>query len=347
VKRLTPAKVMLLMFVVIGGLVVTYIGKSLLAEPPTPSKPIIDIPMALTDLAPGTMLTDKLVGLGHFDARELEWDMVKKSRIIVGRIVKEHIPMATPLRTGQFYPHGEGPPLTDEVGEGMRAVAVTVGESTALVDGLIRPGEYVDVHLTITRGVDERLRGGLTMTLFKGVRIIAINSKFNAATIPTSGNSVTLELTPEQANIVILARQRGELTFSFNPNGKGDGGVAVKDENRATLEEILGLKPIEEEEEIPEPPPFTSEIYRRDGFHVNQFVDGKRIRSQSHFARNPSRGSQNGPATPNNGLADPDDAGGAQDAPGASPSGNGSADDGPVDLPPPPPTASAQDDAPL
>ena len=122
-KRLTPAKVMLLMFMVIGGLIVAYVGKSLLAEPPRPSKPIIDIPMALTDLEPGTLLTEKLIGLGHFDARELEWDMVKKDRIIIGRIVKERIPMG---RYGK----------TDEISA---TVAFLASEGAGYITGQVLP----------------------------------------------------------------------------------------------------------------------------------------------------------------------------------------------------------------
>ena len=37
-------------------------------------------------------------------------------------------------------------------------------------------------------------------------------------------NSVTLELTPEQSNVMILASERGMITMSFNPNGKEGPG---------------------------------------------------------------------------------------------------------------------------
>jgi pilus assembly protein CpaB len=58
-------------------------------------------------------------------------------------------------------------------------------------------------------------------------------------------NTVTLELTPEQANILILAREKGEIALSYNPDGKGTGGVAAKNSERATMAEILGLEKAE------------------------------------------------------------------------------------------------------
>jgi pilus assembly protein CpaB len=101
----------------------------------------------------------------------------------------------------------------------------------------------------------------MTMTLFKGVKIITINRQTSQG-VGTGGetNSVTLELSSEQANIIMVCRDKGKLDFSFNPDGKGTGGLAVTGKDRATLEEILGLQP------TPKPPapqiPFISQVYR-------------------------------------------------------------------------------------
>jgi pilus assembly protein CpaB len=155
----------------------------------------------------------------------------------------------------------------------MRAISVSVAESVAIVDGLIKPGEFVDVHLTVTSlGNDPRLRNGLSLTLFKGVRVVAINKNTQQGNVEVTGNTVTLELTAEQANILVLAREKGSVTLSYNPEGKGTGVVDVEDENRATLDEILGLQPLPEPEE-----PFTVEIFRRSGVETLQFDKGRRV----------------------------------------------------------------------
>jgi hypothetical protein len=100
----------------------------------------------------------------------------------------------------------------------------------------------------------------MTMTLFKGVKILTINRLATQGITGNDGNSVTLELSSEQANIILVARDRGTLYFSFNPDGKGSGGLALTGKDRATLEEILGLQP------LPKPPAppatFISQIYR-------------------------------------------------------------------------------------
>ena len=106
------------------------------------------------------------------------------------------------------------------------------------------------------------------MTLFKGVKVLAMNRSTGGGA-SRSGNNVTLELSKEQANILIQARDKGSLTLTYTPEGKGNGGVAVGREDRATLDEILGLEPVK--------PPFTSEIYYGSGRSVLQFQNGRPV----------------------------------------------------------------------
>src|SRR5258708_40333289 len=107
---------------------------------------------------------------------------------------------------------------------------------------------------------DERMREGMTMTLFKGIKIIAINRLCNQGAVQSAENTVTLELSSEQANIILVAKDKGKLDFSFNPDGQGSGGIAVTGKDRAFLEEILGLQPLPKP--APAPPGFVSQIYR-------------------------------------------------------------------------------------
>jgi len=295
VKSLTPAKVTLLMLGVFGILIAAYIGKRLLAgkdeAPPVATR---NIPMAISELEPGTLVTEEHLGLGPIAIKNLKPEMMTSNKVIVGRIVKERIPAATPISTGQLYPAGETPPL--EVEPGMRAISVPLGSSVDLVDGLIKPGEYVDVHMTPTGlNNDRRMNGGMTLTLFKGVRVIAINRSYTQINNTRRGTNVTLELTPEQANIMILARDRGAITMSYTPEGKGDGGVAVSSADKATLYEILGLKTPEKPKEEEPPKPFVVEGYYGSSRSVNRFdKDGARIGDYDSFMRGRGRSFNSG-----------------------------------------------------
>jgi pilus assembly protein CpaB len=132
---------------------------------------------------------------------------------------------------------------------------------------------------------------------------------------------VTLELTPEQANIILLAKDKGALQLTYTPEGKGNGGVAVADADRATLSEILGLSEPKKEE-----PAHSVEMFFGSGRNVVQFRDGKRIDS--------TFGNGLRPGDALNGLRQPPrlyDAGGVGSGDGllSVPSGNGQLNSGP------------------
>ena len=259
-NRLTPARLSMVMFMVVGGLIAAYIAKGLLAveEKKATTPPLRNIPMAVSDLPAGTMITEAHLGLGPALPAKITRDVLLSNKSIVGRVTKDAINAAEPIHSAQLYQKGEYPNL--KVGKGMQAVTITMG-SASIVDGLVKPGQFVDVHFTPTSlGNDQRLGHGMTMTLFKGIKIIAINRQTTQGSSSDANNAVTLELSSEQANIILVARDKGTLYFSFNPEGKGSGGLALTGKDRATLEEILGLQP------IPPPPArpasFISQIYR-------------------------------------------------------------------------------------
>jgi pilus assembly protein CpaB len=307
VRRLTPASLTMIMFGVVGLLVAAYIGKSLLAvEDKKPEAPMRNVPMAVADIEPGTVITETHLGMGPFPVDKLTRDTLMVNRVVVGRVAKELIKAAQPIHANQLYKPGELPPL--EVAEGMRAVSIEIGEGVGIVDGLIKPGQFVDVLFTyISRsGDDQRDQGGLTMRLFEGVKLIAINRNLAQGRPDRLSNRITLELTEPQANILVLAKDRGTVTLTFNPNGRGSGGLSVTNADRVTLYDILGLKPDE-----PAPQPFVTEGYRGSGHSTLRFTEqGRRIenyvpptdRNRNQFVL-PNQSTQ--PSSPGNAPAAP------------------------------------------
>jgi pilus assembly protein CpaB len=300
--KLTPAKVTMMMLVAVGGLIGLYVIKGLFAveKKVEPRPRIVSIPLATAYLAPGTKISDTHVGMGPYPERELKGDMLRSTRVVVGRVVKEAIKPGEPMRGSQLYEPGENAPL--QIGEGKKAIAITVKSSTEIVDGLIKPGDFVDVHFTLdgqfAGTLDQRLArlGGITTTLLKGVKVLALNKTFRQSPLLPTGNSVTLELAAEQTNVLLVAQPSGTISLTFNPLGEGDGGVALSNADRATLWEILGLKkavppPVEEPEK-----PFVTDGYRGIQGNTSRWnKDGKAFDSsgQSSANQNPPNDQDN------------------------------------------------------
>ena len=113
---------------------------------------------------------------------------------------------------------------------GMRAISIPISEITG-AGGFILPGDFVDILLTRqivieeldeeTGEVSKSVKLNQTDTVMKTVRVLAIDQQLNETENAASvGNSATLELTPEQAELITLTRQmaqqdRGFLTLSL------------------------------------------------------------------------------------------------------------------------------------
>lgn len=265
--KITPAKVTMLMLVSVAGLIGMYVVKGLLKSEPKVERPrVATIPLATARLAPGTKITDAHIGMGPIATQELKGDILRSTRVIVGRVVKEAIEPGKPLHGSQLYEPGENAPL--EVADGKQAMAVTVKHSSELVDGLVKPGNFVDVHFTLDAqnrdAIDAKISplGGVSMTLFKGVKVLAVNKNFRQGPVLATGNSVTLELAQEQVNVLLVTKPRGTISLTFNPSGEGSGAVALSNVDRVTLWEVLGLKKTVVVQAAPPEKPFETAVYR-------------------------------------------------------------------------------------
>ncbi|MEZ6066298.1 MAG: Flp pilus assembly protein CpaB [Planctomycetaceae bacterium] len=231
--------------------------------PPLPWKRSRNYPMAIADLEPGTVITAGHLAMGPWPVTESKSTYARSDSILIGRVVKEPIKAARPIDTLTLYAPGDGP--KPDLAPGTRAVSIDLQDGAAAVDGLVKAGDYVDVLFSpnVESGAD--MRGGLTMTMFKGVRVVKL---VTANRNMGGGQTITLELTPEQANILLLAARHGTLNMTYTPDGRGDGGVAVADKDRAFFDEILGLAPPKEAEK-----PFVTEHFRAGGRSVQAFDD--------------------------------------------------------------------------
>ena len=116
---------------------------------------------------------------------------------------------------------------------GMRAVAVPISDVTG-AGGFILPGDYVDVLLTRQYDIEEldpksglvarTHRQNKTETVIETVRVLAIDQTLDEGAEGAKsalGNTATLELTRDQAELVTLTRQiaqqqRGFITLSLH-----------------------------------------------------------------------------------------------------------------------------------
>lgn len=127
----------------------------------------------------------------------------------VGAVVRLPIAAGQPITTGLVAQAGERGFLAAVLRPGMRAVSLSVN-ATSGIAGFILPGDSVD----LIWGMSPKKRSPFTQTLMTDIRVIAIDQKTQADKA-TPSKTVTLEVTPKQVEVLLLAKSMGRIEFSL------------------------------------------------------------------------------------------------------------------------------------
>ena len=191
------------------------------AAPPPPPVATVDILVAKSDLERGQVIGEGDVGWQLWPADAANPSFVKKSdrpdadKQFVGAIVR--IPVATgePIRDPSVvFQKGSGF-LAAVLPQGMRAVSVEVSPENG-AGGFILPDDHVDIILTKhdRTGNNDRIS---SEAILRNVRVLAVDQSVEekAGQKVVVGRTATLELTPDQAEVLQQARQSGTLSLSL------------------------------------------------------------------------------------------------------------------------------------
>jgi pilus assembly protein CpaB len=136
-----------------------------------------------------------------------------------GAIVRESLVSGEPIREpAVVFAKGSGF-MSAILPQGMRAVAMEISAESA-AGGFVLPDDHVDIVLTrhdraqTSQGAAEKI---VSETVLRNVRVLAIDQAVEekAGQKVVIGKTATLELTPDQAETLQMARQQGTLTLAL------------------------------------------------------------------------------------------------------------------------------------
>ena len=209
-----------------------YVAKNMVAVPPPhvavntdPKEPAIalqDVLVVSADVPMGDPVNKKISwqswpadGINaNFITRAAEPDALEKLQTSVARM-----PMyaGEPLRRSKLV--GEGQSFMSSIlPSGRRAVATSIAADTS-AGGFILPNDFVDVIMTRRSDSAAGGSGFNTETILKNIRVLAIDQTIQEdeeGKKTRVGQTATLELTPQQAEIITVAQQMADrLTLSL------------------------------------------------------------------------------------------------------------------------------------
>jgi pilus assembly protein CpaB len=152
---------------------------------------------------------------------------------------------------------GAGPGIGPAIPEGYRAYTIQAKSVAANIAGFVLPGNCVDVLLHLRGQANDGSGGGSTRTLLQAVEVLAVGPELEAPAENRVNDvqSVTLLVTPDQANKLDLGQGVGTLSLSLrNPTDTADARpkpVTVEDFMRDRYGEPDRVVPEDEKNETP------------------------------------------------------------------------------------------------
>jgi|SRR5580693_1618065 pilus assembly protein CpaB len=164
-------------------------------------------------------------------ARQIKPELDEGTRAeVYGAAVRpaHNIAAGESIRRGNIVKPGERDFLQVVLTPGARAIAIPVATGGAST-GLLFPGDRVDVILTQNFKGESTVitRRSVSETVVENLRVLAIDTLDAKAPSGSFGRTVTLEVTPQQAEKINVATELGKLSLTLRSVVGADGVLAA------------------------------------------------------------------------------------------------------------------------
>lgn len=171
--------------------------------------------VAAKDLDLGTRLAPELLKTVDWPTASLPEGAIQDPKTLDTRVIKTSLLRGEPVMESKLAPLGAKGGLSAVIGEGKRAITVRVNDVIG-VAGFALPGNYVDIIVNTEDETvkTEAMNKTVSKIVLEQILVLAVAQEASRdETKPRVVNAVTLEVTPEQAEKLDLARSVGSLSL--------------------------------------------------------------------------------------------------------------------------------------
>src|SRR5512145_435241 len=218
-----PKAVVMLVLSVVIGLGATIVAAGWIAQQGQVASSKVVV--AAVDIQLGSRLNSQMLKMVDWPSGSIPPGALTKAEPLEDRVVKTNILRGEPILEAKLAPVGTKGGLSAVIPEGKRAMTVRVNDVIG-VAGFALPGNYVDI--VINTQLDGAGGAGrqISKIVLENILVLAVAQEANRdETKPRVVNAVTLELTPEQAEKLDLARSVGTLSLVLRNQIDKDGVV--------------------------------------------------------------------------------------------------------------------------
>jgi pilus assembly protein CpaB len=207
-----------------GASFLVYRTLKIASKPKVIEIPKADLVFAKTTIPARTQVSAEQLKVRRVPREAVTPDSVQKIEEIVGMIAKAEIIQGEPVNSNRLFRKGDKMGLSSIIPEGMRAITIPIDEIIG-VAGFVKPGERVDLIGTIQ---PQWSKESISWTLLQDIQVLAVSQDMgisnqgsdlvNSQSVKAKvGTSVTLAVTPLQAEKVVLSKEKGTLHLALRP----------------------------------------------------------------------------------------------------------------------------------
>ncbi|HYN54199.1 MAG TPA: Flp pilus assembly protein CpaB [Methylotenera sp.] len=179
------------------------------------SSQVNQVAVAAQEINMGQKLTSNMFKLIDWPVNSDLPESFSNLKQLEGRVTKSTLQVGEPILAAKLAPEGSQGGLSAVIAEGKRAITVRVNDVVG-VAGFALPGNFVDIIVN-TQSEDEgnnKSTKEISKIVLEHILVLAVAQESGREeTAPKVVNAVTLEVTPEQAEMIDLARSIGDLSL--------------------------------------------------------------------------------------------------------------------------------------
>ena len=204
--------------------------------------------VARQNIREGERLDETMFEIQAIPAKYVQPKAIGEVDVVLGQIASGPISEGEQLMANKLLRSNEAG-LAWKVSKGSRAIAMSVDELSG-VGGHIRPRNFVDVLGTFDFGEGDKVEMR-TITLFQNVWVLAVGSDLGQPVVVgadgssgadnknTNGFTISLALSPDDAQKLVLAQSIGDLTLTLRGRFEDKKEVTLQ---AASVNSTLGIK---------------------------------------------------------------------------------------------------------
>lgn len=171
----------------------------------------VDVVVAARGINANTTISRDMLALKKVPLSQVHPEALINFQEASGRIATSEIVSGEQVLKSRLLPTGVTPGMSFKIPANRRAMTVAVNEVIG-VAGFVKPGDRIDILATF----EER-----TVTVLENIQVLAIAQNMQNEPKPDAriSTSVTLAVTPQEAERLTLAEESGRLRLALRPPG--------------------------------------------------------------------------------------------------------------------------------